>query len=583
MQKTSLRLSSPIVHILILVSVSLPYCIRIGSSSIWNASEAFYAETSREMMVSEDYLAPYFNFEPRTQKPPLTYWAILASYKLFGVNEFSVRLPGCIAAISIILFSYAIALSLFNPRVALIAAVVTATTARVLILARRLPIDTLLMFFLMGTFFFLIRAIQTKNRGYWALSYLFAGAGFLTKGPVAVLVPAGVYLAWSLWNRKFNISEIRPILGLSILAAVVLPWYILIYREYGWTYIGTFFLKDNLGRYLSDSFGPARGPLYYFSVFVSDFFPWSFPAAAALFLLWRNRRQWLPFKSLSFGLPLIWCLLIFLMFSVSKNKQEYYIAPMYPVVAVILAAVLDKSLTGIAANFRIKIPASNSGNTKRSSVTVWKRLYLLLCILLLAFSILVFFILHSFMPHIAPVLHYVPSLVIAGAAILAIICVFKRRISYCFPAIATSIWIVFMMGVIFYFPALEAFRPVKSFCKKIEAHATADSQVGYYGVTVPSMVFYLKKQIFREYDPASMLRRFQSDSPLFCIITAKDHAFFSENSGLDLPVLDRGPRFSIKMRTILNGGYAPEEELLLVSNRPVASRAPEMPVQNNEN
>ena len=144
-------------------------------------------------------------------------------------------------------------------------------------------------------------------------------------------------------------------------------------------------------------------------------------------------------------------------------------------------------------------------------------------------------------------------------------------------------WIMFMLGVIYYFPALEAFRPVKRFCKKIEAIADTDFQAGYYGVTVPSMVFYLHKQIFQEYNAASMVGRFRSDNLVFCILTAKDYAIFTENFGLHLPVLDRGPRFSIKLETILNGGYIPDEELLLISNRPVLSPAPKMPVPYNEN
>jgi 4-amino-4-deoxy-L-arabinose transferase-like glycosyltransferase len=589
MQKISLRLSSPLTHILILALLSLPYFIRLGSSSIWNASEAFYAETSREMLVSKDYLAPHFNFEPRTQKPPLTYWAILASYKLFGVNEFSVRFPGSIAAIAIILFSYGIARFLFNPRIALMTAAITATTARLLILARRLPIDILLMFFLLGTFFFLIRAIQTNSRCYWGLAYLFAGAGFLTKGPIAVLIPAAVYLIWVLWNKKFSIAGFHPFMGLSILAIVILPWYVLIYHEYGWTYIGSFFLKDNLGRYLSYSFGPSRSPLYYLSVFATDFFPWSFPAIGAFYLLWRNRQQWSPFKSLSFGLPLIWCLFIFLLFSVSKNKQEYYIAPMYPVAAVILAAVLDKCFSGTAGNISRKIPASNPVDTDSISLpdpgsyAVWKYIYLFLSFLLAAFSILVFFILHLFMPHLSPVLHYVPSVVVAGTAIFAAGCVIGKKISRCFPAIAASMWIMFMLGVINYSPALEAYRPVKSFCKKIEAIANTDFQAGYYGVTVPSMVFYLHKQIFQEYNAASMVGRFRSDDLVFCILTAKDYAIFTEDYGLHLPVLDRGRRFSVKFKTILNGGYIPDEGLVLISNRPVLQPAPKMPVPYNEN
>ena len=148
---------------------------------------------------------------------------------------------------------------------------------------------------------------------------------------------------------------------------------------------------------------------------------------------------------------------------------------------------------------------------------------------------------------------------------------------------AVSMWILFMLSVIKYFPAMETYRPVNSFCKMIEANANTDFQAGYYGVTVPSMAFYLRKQIFQEYNVVSMVRRFRSDNLVFCILTAKDYALFTENFGLHLPVLDRGPRFSIKLGTILNDGYVPDEELLLVTNRPVSAPAPKVPVLHNEN
>jgi 4-amino-4-deoxy-L-arabinose transferase-like glycosyltransferase len=94
-----------LIHAVVLIAISLPYCINLGRPSIWDANEAFYAETPREMLVTGDYLAPRFNFEPRAQKPPLTYWVILASYRIFGVSEFAVRLPGALAAIATLLFS----------------------------------------------------------------------------------------------------------------------------------------------------------------------------------------------------------------------------------------------------------------------------------------------------------------------------------------------------------------------------------------------------------------------------------------------------------------------------------------------
>jgi 4-amino-4-deoxy-L-arabinose transferase-like glycosyltransferase len=103
------QLHSPLSHALILLAFSLPYFTRLGSSSLWDANEAFYAETPREMLITGDYLAPRFNFQPRAQKPPLTYWAVLASYEVFGVNEFAVRFPGAMAAVGTLLFSYGLA------------------------------------------------------------------------------------------------------------------------------------------------------------------------------------------------------------------------------------------------------------------------------------------------------------------------------------------------------------------------------------------------------------------------------------------------------------------------------------------
>src|SRR6266545_7801206 len=98
-------LSRPVARLLVIAALTAPYLINLGVSSIWDANEAFYAETSREMIESGNYLAPQFNYQPRPQKPPLTYWLVLASYNLFGVSEFAVRLPGALAALGVIVFT----------------------------------------------------------------------------------------------------------------------------------------------------------------------------------------------------------------------------------------------------------------------------------------------------------------------------------------------------------------------------------------------------------------------------------------------------------------------------------------------
>src|SRR5512136_1467137 len=81
-----------------LVAAVLPYFVKLGATSIIDANEAFYAETPREMIESGDYISPAFNYEPRLNKPPLSYWVVAAFYKAFGVSLSAARLPIAIGA-----------------------------------------------------------------------------------------------------------------------------------------------------------------------------------------------------------------------------------------------------------------------------------------------------------------------------------------------------------------------------------------------------------------------------------------------------------------------------------------------------
>ncbi len=567
--RNSSMLQSPLAHALVLLAISVPYFVNLGKSSIWDANEAFYAETPREMLATGDYLAPQFNFQPRTQKPPLTYWVVLASYKVFGVSEFAVRLPSAFAAAGTILFSYGTARMLFNPRAALMAALVTAATPRIFILARRLPIDILLLFFLTGTLYFLVRSVQKNRTGAWALAYLFAGLGFLTKGPIAVVIPAGAYLVWAFWGRRRHGPGVRSWMGLAILLAVVLPWYVWVYHAHGWTYIAPFFLRDNLGRFASQSLGPARGPLYYVTVYLADFFPWSLMALVAVWLLISIRKSEQPMKSLSWGLPLAWCGLVFLLFSLSKNKQEYYIAPMYPPAAIILSGILDKIFyRSMQAGAPHAPGASLPMGVQPAATRYGYSLYALLSILFAALSGIFAFALHAFMPNLPPVLHYVPSLVFGAAGILTAWSLVRKKSGRCFPILAVSLVTAYWMCPWFYLPAAEAFRPVKDFCRIIESQSRPDDEAGFYGTALPSMVFYLRRPVFEENDAEGMRRRFESGRRVFCILSERDYALFARSGGAALYVLDRRPRLALRMRSLLRSGGFPEEQMLLVSNRP---------------
>jgi 4-amino-4-deoxy-L-arabinose transferase-like glycosyltransferase len=580
MYRTALRTDRPIFHAVILLALSLIFFINLGASSIWDANEAFYAGTAREILETGDYVAPHFNYEPRTQKPPLTYWAIAVSYRIFGVNEFAVRFPGALAAVGILLFCYATARLLFSPRAGLIAAAITATTARIFIMERRLPIDILLLLFLSGTLYFLIRGIRTKEKRSWIGVYIFLGLGFLTKGPIAVLIPAGVFLIWMLLSRKVRFSETYPLMGCVIFIAIVLPWYLLIYDAHGWTYIAPFFLSDNLGRFATESMGPSRGPLYYFGVFATDFFPWSVLTPACIFWLWRNRRTEYPLRSLTFGILVLWCCFIFALFSLSKNKQEYYIAPLYPVAAVCIAGILDNSVFR-----RLRRPQRETEpdlpscagdphvNGRHSRETgpeaYWGWILGGIALLLFIMFLLAPLMLARIFPDIPFMLHYALSMVLIAGAVFMAWSVVRGNLARGFQALAASLWITFIMGTLIYIPALEAVRPVKHFCSLIESRwsdETAD-EAGYFRSALPSMAFYLKRPIFQETDFDRMIDRFISDRRIFCILSESDYDYFV-NDNIELHILDRSPLFSLRMGDIFTSEEFPGKQIILVSNKP---------------
>jgi 4-amino-4-deoxy-L-arabinose transferase-like glycosyltransferase len=544
-------------QLLILLALALPYFINLDKSSLWDGNETFYAETPREMLLTGNYLAPMFNYEPRPQKPPLTYWLVLLGYKAVGIQELGVRLPVALAMVGTLLFTYGISRLLFSARAGLWSAAILATTLRLFVLARKLPIDVLLLFWLAGTAYFFVRSVEKKSLRDCLLAYLFAGFGFMTKGPVAWAIPGLSFLIWSLWARRFKFASFHPWAGALILTAVVVPWYFLTYLHYGWTYIADFFMKDNLARFATEIRGPVRGPFFYFGVFMGDFFPWSLLSVAAGIYLWVERKSLRAQNSISFGFPLIWCGVTFVLFSVSKNKQEYYIAPLYPLAAALLAGIIEKTLgAGSALSDRMRI--------------YWRISLIAVACVFVALGILSPFLLPAFLLEAPAVLNYAPAMLMLFMAAILLWQVSRRRLMTSMVAAAGTMWLVFVLAGAAYLPALEPLRPVKGICRMIQAEAAAGDEIGYYRAAVPSMVFYLRRPIFSISDPPTMRSKFEGANRVFCVLGDRDYRYFRDNCKVELYVLSRNKQLPTQLRLML-GKESPTgegEELLIVSNQP---------------
>ena len=186
---------------LLLVAAICPYFVGLGDSSIWDANEAFYVETPREMLESGDFVSPTFNYEPRLNKPVLSYWIVSAFYWLFGISVGVQRLPIALGALVLIAVAFFLARAAYpaadaaDPGVrteaALWAALGLAIMPRLLMFSRRIFIDIYITMFMALTllFFALAERYPARRRLFLILMYVSIGLGILTKGPVAAVIP----------------------------------------------------------------------------------------------------------------------------------------------------------------------------------------------------------------------------------------------------------------------------------------------------------------------------------------------------------------------------------------------------------
>jgi 4-amino-4-deoxy-L-arabinose transferase-like glycosyltransferase len=266
----------------LLCAAVAPYFIGLGDSAIWDANEAFYVETPREMIESGDYVHPTFNYEPRLNKPVLSYWIVAGFYRILGVSVGVQRLPIALAAVGLILTALLLAalaqrappVQARVPEAALWAGLGLAVAPRLLMFARRIFIDIYISVFLGFTLLFFAAAERypERRRLFLTLMYVSVGLGMLTKGPVAAVVPALVFAMYLLVNRELErITSLMIPAGILIVLAIVVPWYAALYRQDGWGPIVSFFVGENVSRFTSGiGVRVERGPLLYLPVVFSD-------------------------------------------------------------------------------------------------------------------------------------------------------------------------------------------------------------------------------------------------------------------------------------------------------------------------
>ncbi|MCL6614656.1 MAG: glycosyltransferase family 39 protein, partial [Firmicutes bacterium] len=209
----------PILAVFILLLIFGPlYFFALGQSSLWEEDEAIYAEIAREMSESGDFVGTFFNYAPRFDKPPLTFWLIALSYRLFGINEFAVRFFSALLGLAGLLLLYTMIRHTHGAPMAFSSALILGSSLEYPALAIMGLTDMPLTFFTILTFYGIWRAYIREETRFYLLASLAAAMATLTKGPIGLLLPGGAFAvlwaagtAWSLarWAQKLG-RQPRP-------------------------------------------------------------------------------------------------------------------------------------------------------------------------------------------------------------------------------------------------------------------------------------------------------------------------------------------------------------------------------------
>lgn len=315
--------------------------------------EATYALSAKEMLLQGDWLVPTQFGDPWFDKPILFYLLTTISFKLFGVSAFAARIiPAFFAAASVTLLFWFTS-RFTTRREGLLAALVLGSSLHFLVLSKLIITDMVLFFFSNAALVFFFTGYQEKasSRRWYLASYACAALAVLTKGPVGLVLPGMIVLAFLVYQK--NLSELKRLLhpaGLVVFGLIAMPWYGEMVNRFGADFVSTFFGLHNYLR-ATVSEHPKDNVFYYYLVlFVLGTLPWSIITLRALYIssraCWKRTADgWTVFNLFGIGIYLLF-------YSLMATKYPTYAFPALFPAAILTARQIAHGQASLAKALR---------------------------------------------------------------------------------------------------------------------------------------------------------------------------------------------------------------------------------------
>ena len=493
---------------------------RLGARALWS-SEFRWAEIAREMQLTSNYFWPTINGRPYYDKPLGTYWLVLASTWLTGgMNEAAARLPCAIAGMLAVAFLISIGRRLYDLKTGVVAAFILATSFSFVFFSRHASADVETIAGELAALILFLRHERDQD-GWWVVtlwlvmsltsqmkgllgfvlpiavigSYCMLADGWAELGRALLSGPLSPRIRWIVDRNRWFFNWKTP-LAIAIAGAIYYVPFAISNLETGSAKGLSMVYRENLQRYF-DPFDH-RGPIYLYTYVVFALMaPWSALLPAALINAhWAHRSPPANFdrpRSDRFTIVFFWATFVF--FTLSGSRRSYYILPILPAAAILVARLLDQPIKRMT-----------------DLVRTLTRIGFAVIALAIALSTLAFVPPALFLPPPWSQLPPAPSMTIFAifwlGSLTAIVYALRNfrseRIAIAIGAIA---WLFMFYFFVFAMPAGDAFRSEKPFAAKVRTLIGTDSTaLAFFRNQGP--VFYLGlPQPVPQYDKLADLNR----------------------------------------------------------------------------
>jgi 4-amino-4-deoxy-L-arabinose transferase-like glycosyltransferase len=331
------------VFVFLLLAIIAFYFYGLGHLPLVGPDEPRYAQVAREMLLRHDLITPTLGGHNWFEKPALLYWMMMTAFKIFGISEWSARLPSAVSGLLTIVTVWCVGRQVERKTskseltdLGFWSALTAATSLGLIVFSRGATFDIIItMTTTWALSFFILQEFAATARGRTMLLsgfYIAVGLSLLAKGLVGVVIPFGVVGLYYVLRREWPARRIWSSLiwGVPMALAVSATWYVPMIFRHGWPFIHEFFIEHHLARYFSNKYHHPQPVYFYPVIMVALTLPWTAFLLAGIADV--RTAQWRDSDALSKMrvFSLAWLLLPILFFSFSGSKLPGYILPIVP-------------------------------------------------------------------------------------------------------------------------------------------------------------------------------------------------------------------------------------------------------------